>query len=156
MVEYHVGTLLESQLFALLRTRRTDDREAATFCPLDRCDPHAAACTMDENGLTFLSFYFLKQRPIRSRVWCPDSRTLFEGDVFRQRSEIVFVNYRVLGVGTRYGVCRVDTISGMPMFDLISHGLNDAGSIFARCIRQGWRCGVLPAAYVSLDRVHTD
>src|SRR5689334_8946212 len=98
MIRDEVRTLLAGKLPARIRARGPDDLEAAILCPLDGGDADAAARSVNKHGLTGFGECLLKQRPIGGSIRRPNACPLFERNVLRQSSEIIFVDERVLRV----------------------------------------------------------
>jgi hypothetical protein len=150
------GPLGEDQFAAALGACRADHGEAAGARELDRGDAHAAAGTVDEDGLARLAMGAVEERLVGGGVRHVHCRSLGEGRVGREGVQLAWVAEAELGVSAARRAAHVDAIADLHLCHTRTDNLDNAG-----CVR-AWRVGQLGSpivgvrAQIGVHRVDAD
>ncbi len=152
VVEGGLRPLRPRELEALGRARRPRRAQALPAAELKRRRAHAAAGPVDEDRLPRLAAAALEEGAIGRPVRDAERRALGEGDLLRQRVQLLGRAERKLGVGAAERARRVDARPGRegaarPRL------LHDAGGVKAGRIRERGLVGVDAGAHVGVDGV---
>src|SRR5262249_8382913 len=128
-----IENLVRSLSLCYFQTRRrssgAENHETHTARDLYRCDTHAAACTVHQNGFGSVRLRRVVQRMIRRSIGDPDSCTLAETNFCRKGIHLVFSLEWVSSIPPVKGLRGIYAVTSLHFFDAFANRLDDAGAI---------------------------